>query len=338
MTIENASPIDLAAAGIQLDANQIPARFYRGGDRIAAFRRTGRAEPYTPEDWVASTTSAFGSADLGLSRLPGGEFLIDAIRRDPEFWLGAAHRASFDSDSMLLVKLLDAGERLPIHVHPDGAFASEHLRAPHGKAEAWYILTPGVIRLGLKRDISRIELERAVAEHDGRTLLELTHEREVAAGDTVFVPPGTLHAIGGGILLVEVQEPSDFSILLEWKGFAIDGDRHGHLGLGFDVALDAVDTGGRSSDEIDALIRRTPGPGSVLPPSALDYFRLDRTSGLATFDAGFSVVITLDGTATLSTDRSEQRLEPGSTTLIPHAAGRFEVTGECLIARPPLPR
>ncbi|BDZ55751.1 hypothetical protein GCM10025870_28240 [Agromyces marinus] len=198
MTIENASPIDLAAAGIQLDANQIPARFYRGGDRIAAFRRTGRAEPYTPEDWVASTTSAFGSADLGLSRLPGGEFLIDAIRRDPEFWLGAAHRASFDSDSMLLVKLLDAGERLPIHVHPDGAFASEHLRAPHGKAEAWYILTPGVIRLGLKRDISRIELERAVAEHDGRTLLELTHEREVAAGDTVFVPPGTLHAIGGG--------------------------------------------------------------------------------------------------------------------------------------------
>ncbi|WP_433997153.1 hypothetical protein [Agromyces marinus] len=100
------------------------------------------------------------------------------------------------------------------------------------------------------------------------------------------------------------------------------------------MALDAVDTGGRSSDEIDALIRRTPGPGSVLPPSALDYFRLDRTSGLATFDAGFSVVITLDGTATLSTDRSEQRLEPGSTTLIPHAAGRFEVTGECLIARP----
>ena len=57
----------------------------------------------------------------------------------------------------------------------------------------------------------------------------------------VLVPAGRLHAIGEGVLLLELQEPEDLSILLEWGGFALDGERDGHLGLGFDLALSAVD-------------------------------------------------------------------------------------------------
>ena len=68
----------------------------------------------------------------------------------------------------------------------------------------------------------------------------------LSPGDRVLVPAGMPHAIGRGILLVELQEPTDFSVLLEWEGFAIDGRAEGHLGLGFDVALGCVDRAGWS--------------------------------------------------------------------------------------------
>jgi mannose-6-phosphate isomerase len=70
-----------------------------------------------------------------------------------------------------------------------------------------------------------------------------------------YVPPGVLHAVGKGVFLVELQEPEDLSILLEWRGFELDGERDGHLGLGFDLALEAVECRSRSSEEIRQLVR-----------------------------------------------------------------------------------
>jgi mannose-6-phosphate isomerase len=69
-----------------------------------------------------------------------------------------------------------------------------------------------------------------------------------------YVPPGVLHAVGEGVL-VELQEPEDLSILLEWRGFELDGERDGHLGLGFDLAPEAVECRSRSSEEIRQLVR-----------------------------------------------------------------------------------
>jgi mannose-6-phosphate isomerase len=70
-----------------------------------------------------------------------------------------------------------------------------------------------------------------------------------------YVPPGVLHAVGEGVFLVELQEPEDLSILLEWRGFELDGERDGHLGLGFDLAPEAVECRSRSGEEIRQLVR-----------------------------------------------------------------------------------
>ena len=135
-----------------LAANQPADRFYRGGPRIAAFRgeRGGAAAgDHVPEDWVASVTTQAGDGSVGLTRLPGtpssnppngGRLLRDAIAGDPTAWLGQAHVEAFGADPRLLVKLLDPGQRLPVHGHPDDAWASAHLGRAHGKAEAWCIL------------------------------------------------------------------------------------------------------------------------------------------------------------------------------------------------------
>jgi mannose-6-phosphate isomerase len=342
---------------ITLPANQPPARFYQGGEKIAAFRGHSAATagasaakevPHDlaaarlqiPEDWVASVTCLAGDPRLGLTVLPDGHTLAEAIESDPPGWLGPDHVSAFGSDTKLLVKLLDAGQRLPVHIHPSAEFAHEHLERSHGKAEAWYILQGGVIHLGLKEELSRSTLERLVATQAVEELLPLLHEIEVAQGDTVFVPAGTLHAIGEGVFLVELQEPEDLSILLEWRDFDLDGEKDGHLGLGFDIALDAVDLRGSSLAEINSFITRNYVGNSLFVHSADEFFQLGRTvvDGTAELAPGFAVVVVIDGNAHLhSADSHVTSLPTGSTSVVPFAAGPLRLTGEAdiLIARPP---
>lgn len=324
---------------VALPANQPPDRFYRGGERIAAFRGSGDAGPRTPEDWIASTTSVRGQHPFGLTTLPDGTLLADAVARDPLGWLGADHVARFGVDTRLLVKLLDAGQRLPVHAHPHDSFAAEHLGTAHGKAEAWYILAPGTVYLGLTRSVTPAELRVMVDEQAIERMLALMHPVEVAAGDTVYVPPGLLHAIGEGILLAEVQQPEDLSILLEWRDFAVNGPEEGHLGLGFDAALAAVETQGRTPQEIDALLVRAPSDGTTLAHGSEAYFRLDRlhtrVNAPVTLEPGFAVLIVTDGVLAVG----ELTLPAGSTAVLPHASGPVELGGDAtvLVARPPAP-
>jgi mannose-6-phosphate isomerase len=322
---------------IRLPANQPRARFYRGGQRIATFRGDGPAAPNTPEDWVGSATSVRGTAPVGMTRLPGGELLADAFVSAPLDWFGPAHVDRWGHDPMLLVKLLDPGQRLPIHAHPSGAFAARTVAAAHGKAEAWYILEAGTVYLGLTHSVSPAELLALVTAQDTGRMLGLMHEIEVAPGDTVFVPAGVLHAIGEGTFLAEVQEPEDLSILLEWTGFDLDGAADGHLGLGFDVALAAVEHEARSAQEISALIHHVTADGPTLVPASAEFFRLDRISTPTELAAGFAIVIATAGSLTLTTDAATTDLPSGSTTLVPFAAGpmHFAGAGEVLVARPP---
>ncbi|KAK1253196.1 hypothetical protein MKX07_001273 [Trichoderma sp. CBMAI-0711] len=333
---------------IILPANQPPNRFYAGGPRIAAFRSHPSSATHEPEDWIASTTccsagqASTTTTTIGLTRLPSGIFLRDAISSEPEKWLGPAHVAKYGSDTKLLVKLLDAGQRLPVHAHPHVDWAAKHLREKHGKAEAWYILTPGSVWLGLKEDVDPEELLGIV--HEGRgcgtELLGRMHRIDVEPHQTVYVPPGVLHSIGEGIMVVEVQEPSDMSILCEWSGFDIDGAKEGHLGVGFETALTAVEMKGRTREEVMKLVTGPRVAESVCAEESRGYFRLERVlvkdrSGCR---RGFAVVVVLEGEVVLRTEAGEVlSLTRGSTVVVPYEDGGITLEGEAdvVIARPP---
>jgi mannose-6-phosphate isomerase len=326
---------------VELPSNRPAERFYRGGAKLAALRGEPSAASHEPEDWVASTTTVAGEQREGLTVLAGGRLLHEEIVARPVEWLGPEHEAAFGSDARLLAKLLDAGQRLPVHAHPDGAFACAELGRAHGKAEAWCILDGGAVHVGLRREVSREELLRLVSEQRTTELLDLLHRVEVEQGDVVFVPPGVLHAIGEGVLLFEVQEPEDLSILLEWEGFALDGERDGHLGLGFDRALAAVETRARTREEIAALVRRS-GAAELLPAEAAPYFRLERHAvrPRARIDRGYAVLLVRSGEVLLRPERGDPlRLVAGATAVVPHAVGTIEAegSGELILARPPLP-
>jgi len=333
---------------IRLAANQVP-RFYRGGTAIAELRGIRERGAYLPEDWVGSTTATFGSDGDGLTRLDDGRTLRAAVEADPEGFLGPRHAAAYGANPALLVKLLDAGERLPVHCHPGRDFARRHLDCPFGKTEAWVVVgTRGDaprVHLGFRADVEPDRLAGLVAEQASGPLLASLNALPVAAGDTVLVPAGVPHAIGEGVFLVELQEPTDLSVLLEWDGFAVDGRRDGHLGLGFDLALQCVDRSGRGADELARLRagrgRVRPGVERLFPDEADPFFRAERIrpDPVATLDPAFSILVVTAGSGRLETGAGVLGLERGDTVLLPFAAGRGEVGGrlEAVRCLPPEP-
>jgi mannose-6-phosphate isomerase len=327
---------------LALPPNTFP-RFYRGGERIAELRGTPIAG-HRPEDWIGSVTTAFGSEHDGLTRLDDGRTLADAVAADPESFLGSAHVARYGADPQLLVKLLDAGERLPVHFHPRAAFAREHLGSAHGKTEAWVIVSAEgadpAVHLGLREEVELATLAGWVERQDVAAMLAAMVRLPVRPDDVVFVPAGLLHAIDEGVLLVELQEPSDLSVLLEWEGFEIDGRTDGHLGLGFDAALQAADRSRLAPSDLERLVARQrdgerPGVERLLPPEADPFFRAERIRPRPSspLPQEFSILVVLGGEGRLLTDGGELELRRGVAVLVPHAAGAGSLEGELDVLR-----
>lgn len=328
-----------------LPANQ-PRQFYRGGEAIAALRGMSPSSEFGPEDWVASTTTRFGQATDGLSTLPDGRLLRDAVTADPRGWLGTEHVAAFGTSTALLVKLLDAGQRLPVHCHPSNDFARDHFGSHFGKTEAWIVIgTSGGdprVHIGFREPVDRYTLGDWVREQNHEALLGALNSTVVAPGDTVFIPAGLPHAIGTGVFIVELQQPTDLSVTLEWDGFLSD-EAAGHLGAGFDVALGCVDRDGWGEGRWESLVRHTAGAGDTVVdlfgPGSSPFFRADRVRGGADLDPSFAVLVVLEGQGSLRTEHGGTvGLRRGETIVVPHAAGSSTVDGELTLVRcrPPL--
>jgi mannose-6-phosphate isomerase len=326
----------------KLPSNQFD-HFYRGGDRIGALRH-GPGGPMRPEEWIGSITTRFGESEQGLSRLPDGEFLKDAISADPVSWLGQAHIDSFGLSIEVLVKLLDPDQRLPVHFHPNKAFSKQHLGLDHGKTEAWIILeapTGAGVGLGFNQRQKKEDLLELVRNQDSAALLASLRRSEVSVGDAILVPAGVAHAIDSGIFVLELQEPTDLSALLEWEGFAVDGNKDGHLGLGFETVTDALLLDPLSDSEFDALVLRNSLSGgvlrSILPIKADGYFRAHLAPGIGDFESGFAIGLVLDGAGEITfASAPAMQVNKGDALVIPHAAGSYSITGaNVIICRPP---
>lgn len=172
----------------------------------ALAQRYGKAagEPCVGESWEVWRDN----------RMPDGRLLADAV----EF--------------PVLIKLMSTRDVLSVQVHPDDATARRH-GAPSGKAEAWVILEAGLgarVALGLRGTVSREEL-RALAL-SGQIEQHLAWF-DVRPGDVIDVPPGTIHAIGGGVTLYEIQQPVDIT----WRLYDWGRGRELHLDHALDVAV-----------------------------------------------------------------------------------------------------
>jgi len=345
-------------APIVLAANQPSGRPYRGGSGIARFRGASQLDPYIPEDFVASTTEVFSGHGVGLTVLPDGRTLREAVESDPLGYLGADHVREFGTNTMLLVKLLSTDERLFVHYHPDAAFASEHLGSPRGKTEAWIVVDTGTdtdaenrddayALLGFNRPVTPSEVERWVAHQEVPEMLAALNRVPLRAGDTLFVPAGLPHAIGPGITLVEVQEPTDLSILLEYGGYPGFTQSSALLGLDLHTAVTGLEMSQWSEKQLATLAAGRSFDDSTVaqrlfPATADSFFaawRLD-VDTRHTLAVGFSVLVVAGGHGLLESHSANFKLEPGMTVLIPYGAGEVSLVGpvRAILCTPPAPR
>lgn len=332
-------------APIVLAPNQPADRPYRGGEGIARFRGLPfGGDEHTPEDFVGSTTAVHGSDSVGLTRLPDGTLLRDAIAADPVGFLGLEHVDRFGADPRLLVKLLNTGERLFVHAHPGDGFARAVLHEPHGKTEAWIVVDGEADAwLGFTRDVSADEVSAWFETQDAEAMLAAMHRISLRAGDTLLVPAGLPHAIGPGLTLVELQQPVDLSLILEYAGRPGLAADSALLGLTLDETLPAVRTAALGAQELAALRGALGGAsapiGRLLPAAADPFFAaaLLRPAPSLELSPGFAIVVVTDGSGSLRWEEGELDLARGATALVPHGAGPVTFTGEltAIAAFPP---
>ena len=191
-----------------------------GGRRLAEYGKHLPADEPTGESWeladLSSTSTSGGGGDSAHSTIANGELQGKTIRDAIEQWgtdlLGDASLSS-DGGFPLLVKYLDAREHLSIQVHPSPAYASAHPEA-HLKTESWFILdaqpdeqgNPPVIYKGFKDGITPDDLKTAI---ENGTVPEIMRTEHAVPGCCHTLPSGTVHALGAGVLVAEIQTPSD---------------------------------------------------------------------------------------------------------------------------------
>lgn len=231
-------------------------RSYLGGRVLDHL--VGEEDPedsHYPEDWIGSVTAASNPGtsgpDEGVSRVNlNGEQLLfsELIAQDPGYFLGAEHVTHFGQQPMVLVKFIDSAVRLQLQVHPTAEFAREHLDSDSGKAEAYYILDirddvdEAFVYLGFQRPPDRASLKKSIEAQDLETLTGHFDKIRVKPGDVLFIPGGIPHAIGGGIFLVEILEPSDLVVRFEFEtaGYTLPESAR-FMNRGLDFCLDIFD-------------------------------------------------------------------------------------------------
>ena len=215
----------------------------------------------------------------------------------------------------LLIKLIDAKENLSIQVHPDDEYALEH-ENEYGKSEMWYIIDctdNAYIYCGFKRDVTREE----VIEHiENDTLLELLNKIKVEKGKTYFIPAGTIHAIGEGNLICEVQQNCNST----YRVYDFNRkDKFGNLRkLDVEKALDVLDYHRYTGSDI----------------SECKYFECQHTdcigqAEIEVTEESFVSVMMLSGSGIISCEEKNLSLQKGDCIFIPKRNAKMTIEGKC---------
>jgi len=345
-------------------------RIYRGGYLLEKFRgiKNPQDSDY-PEDWILSTVRAiqpYGISDESISKIKtikGIDDLEVLIKHFPKDILAKDNVEKFGNSLNLLVKLLDSSIRLPLQVHPSKIFSRKYLNSDFGKAEAWYILAtrkigkenPYVL-IGFKPGITKDIMQKMVEEQDIEGMISFMHKVEVRPGDAIFVAPGIPHAIGEGIFMIETQEPTDFSILVEKNiGSHILKEKDCHIGLGWHKALDIFDYQGYFLPEVNEKYRMKKETlssnrrgklyrlnGGEYMKSCFEMMLMEEVKEVEiSFEGRFASVVISRGEGIISTNVGDFKVKKGETYMLPASIGvhKYIATKDSLniiISLPPI--
>jgi len=343
---------------LRLPANRV-WRTYPGGRTLDTLAGApAPADTHLAEDWIASTTRAVNRGRehmaegvsqvlVGLDDTPRD--FAQLLASDPEYFLGAAHAKKFGAQPQLLVKYLDSGTRLHFQVHPTREFARKFLAAPSGKTEAYHVLgcragagdpalqpePTGYIYVGFQHPPSRAALRAMIEAQDLAAIEACFDQIPVRPGDTFIIPGGTPHALGAGVFMVEIQEPSDLVVRFEFEraGYVLPESAR-FMNRGLDFCLDLFNFTPLTAADLDARVRCRPrrlrdlGPGSwqdeLIGTAQTDCFRVAKTHLAAPVlkdETSAAIAIVTRGEVTLTAGGESHRLRQYDKVFLPAGLG-----------------
>lgn len=319
-------------------------RVYLGGKLFSDFFGDDSEDGFYPEEWVVSSVHALneGSTDPfeGISKISSnGMFLTEALEKYKTEMLGEKNNIG------ILTKFLDSAIRLPVQAHPDKAFSKKYFNSTYGKEESWIILAtrPGAkVFYGFKDNVSMDDFEKAIdaSENGGNDMECLLHSIDVKPGDVIYIPAKFVHAIGAGCLLLEVQEPTDFTIQPErWCGEYKLSDNEMYLGLTREQALECFDIGKtypaplnpkiiyeENGCKYEAMIDE-----SITNSFSVRVVTLD--NGEFSLNRGVAIYVVLEGEGNITGNDYSKGIKRGDYFFLPEAAkGSYKVTGNLKFA------
>jgi mannose-6-phosphate isomerase len=338
----------------KLERNRV-WRTYEGGRLIDEWQRTEDPEDgEMPEEWISSVITARNPgrehlSDEGLSmvELPDGSYmsLRKLIALDPEAFLGRKHVDRHGAHPGVLIKILDSSERLTIQVHPDRETAQRLFDSQFGKTEAWYILggreingEPPYVLFGFKPGVTREHWEELFRKQDIAGMVEALHKIEVKPGDVFIVEGGVPHAIGSGCFLVEIQEPTDYTIRIErtTPNGRVLADASCHQGIGFDRMFDCFHYDNYTEAGVLSKFRLQPEKtldtadceeSVLIGYDNTPYFSMNSlivySHCILRAEGSFSSLIVLEGEGLLTWDGGELAIKQGEQLFLPAGAERI---------------
>lgn len=316
-------------------------RVYKGGYLFHDFLGDPAEDGFEPEEWICSSVRAInpGHTDPleGISICESGAPFSALLEAHPKELLGDR------KDLGVLVKYLDSAIRLPMQVHPTRAFSRENFHSPYGKAESWLILATrpdACLYLGFSREVSPQEFSAAVeeSERNKECMTAFVNRVPVRTGDVFFVNAGVIHAIGAGCLILEVQEPTDFTIQPEyWCGEYHLNSQEMYLGLPKEKALECFDFTLFGQQVVDQA-RKTPKLLWETPSVRVEQLigeedtpcfsmtRYHLTDGELVLSEPASIWICTEGSGTVTAGGARRKLKKGDYFFLPAAA-----VGKCTV-------
>ena len=340
-------------------------RVYSGGSGIDRMRGTNPTEDgHFPEDWIASTSLAnnpqYHQPDQGLSfaELPEGPLLFkDYLARDPENMLGTAHYRKFGANPALLMKILDAAEQLPIQCHPSVPDAKKYFHSDFGKTEAWHVISVREINgekpyllVGFNESLDAECFRKEALSGKFPKGKNMMHKLEVKQGDSLLIRGGLPHAIGCGVTLIEIMEPSDLVIQPElYCGTQPLSEAERWSGANPEDALKCFDYTPRSESETRRV--NIPVPEKIddslqilISQKEAKYFEMQKLSCRGKYllrnrEKKFRVGVVVQGKMNLNDGLRDLQLNCGDSFFLPYSLDQaeFSGTGEAVFALPPDP-
>jgi mannose-6-phosphate isomerase len=297
-----------------------------GGEKLKTVLNKPITSKITGESWELSTVE--GDVSIVSNGVLKGKSLTTLIEDYPNEILGTAVYTRFGKQFPLLFKYLDAREDLSIQVHPNDALAKKRHNS-FGKTEMWYVMqadTDARIIVGFKE---KSNPEDYLKNLKNKTLLSILDTISAQVGDVYFLETGTVHAIGAGLVIAEIQQTSDITYRL------YDFDRVDAQGktreLHVDLALEAINY--NKVDTYKKYDKQLNQSNSVVdcPYFTTNFIPLDGAIEVKKSGESFTVYMCVEGDFELTFDAEKNYYKKGDTVLIPAALNAFSISGKASV-------